>query len=63
MSKSLGGYLSSETAARRKWREAAAKGTEHVEALRDAYIRTLTEVREYKMERDLRAAEVEAAKI
>jgi len=63
MSKSFGGLMSSESTAKKKWIEAAGKGALHLEALRDAYVRTLSEVREYKMERDLRAAEVDAAKL
>merc|ERR1712185_242325 len=63
MSKSLGGFYSSDSTARKKWTEAAAKGPEELQALKEAYIRTLNEVREYKMERDLRTAEVEAAKL
>lgn len=55
--------FSTDSAASRKWAEAAGKGPEHLEALRDAYIRTFKEVREFKMERAWCAAETESAKI
>lgn len=61
MSKSL--TFSSDTAVRKKWLRAAEAGDEVLQALRDSYCRTIVEVREYKMVRDLRNAEVEAAKL
>lgn len=54
----LGGFFS-ETAVQARWREAAEAG--RLQALRQAYCRTLREVRDYKCERDLRKAEFECA--
>lgn len=50
-----------DTAVQRRWDQADAAGT--LQALRQAYCRTLREVREYKAERDLRRAETECAVI
>eukprot|EP00434_Breviolum_minutum_P001028 symbB.v1.2.000902.t1/scaffold27.1/size414596/10 len=44
-----------DTAVQKRWDQADAAGT--LQALRQAYCRTLREVREYKAERDLRRAE------
>lgn len=57
--KRFSSLLFSQTAAQRRWAEALEGG--RLEALRLAYERTLSEVREYKMERDLRAVEQECA--
>lgn len=51
------GGLFYETTFQKRWSE--AKADNRLQALRQAYVRTLRELREYKMERDLRAAEVE----
>lgn len=50
-----------DTAVQKRWDQADAAGT--LQALRQAYCRTLREVREYKAERDLRRAESECAQI
>lgn len=51
----------SETAVKRRWVEAKKAG--HLQALREAYCQTLRELREFKMERDLRRAEEECAQL
>lgn len=63
MSRSLGAFMSTDSASNRKWSEAASKGRQYLEDLRDAYIRTFREVREFKKERAWCGAEAEAAKI
>eukprot|EP00747_Dinoflagellata_sp_TGD_P181442 gnl/TRDRNA2_/TRDRNA2_35276_c0_seq1.p1 gnl/TRDRNA2_/TRDRNA2_35276_c0~~gnl/TRDRNA2_/TRDRNA2_35276_c0_seq1.p1 ORF type:complete len:480 (+),score=88.19 gnl/TRDRNA2_/TRDRNA2_35276_c0_seq1:52-1440(+) len=59
----LGSYIYGESLAQRRWQEAAEHGPAALEELRDAYVRTLTEVREYKMQRDLRIAERECVRL
>merc|ERR1719379_2542654 len=54
--------FAADSHAKRKFAEAAKKGPADLEALKEAYIRTINEIREYKMERDFRQAEVEALK-
>lgn len=54
------GFLS-ESSVQKQWR--MAKENNYLHALKQSYIRTLSEVREYKMERDLRSAEMESAKM
>lgn len=58
--RSLGGIFG-ETAAQRRWAEAKEAG--QLQALRQAYCRTYSEVREYKIERDLRNAETDCARL
>ncbi|CAJ1333272.1 unnamed protein product [Effrenium voratum] len=53
--------LFGDTAVQNRWDQADAAGT--LQALRQAYCRTLREVREYKAERDLRRAETECAQL
>merc|ERR1712032_1333138 len=55
------GSMFGNTAVQRRWAEAKESGQQ--QALRQAYCRTLTEIREFKMERDLRAIEKECSAI
>lgn len=57
------GFSSTESAVRRRCREAAGAGPETLEALRDALLRTISELRLYKMDRNLRAAEADCTKL
>eukprot|EP00927_Polykrikos_kofoidii_P011297 TRINITY_DN14780_c0_g1_i1.p1 TRINITY_DN14780_c0_g1~~TRINITY_DN14780_c0_g1_i1.p1 ORF type:complete len:429 (-),score=53.63 TRINITY_DN14780_c0_g1_i1:61-1284(-) len=57
--RTLGGLF--ESSVQKQWK--AAKDKHRLQALRQAYICTLTQVRDYKLDRDLRRAEVECAEL
>jgi len=56
----IGGFFTDSTV-RKRWQE--ARDSDQLQQLREAYCKTFSEIREYKMERDLKAAEKEEAEL